>query len=101
VSDLAEWLLTCIVEDEKTAPDIHHRDCESVQFDYGGVALGPCNCGIPNEVAADGDPEGPSRRAATYGNLPARVVVPRRGNRTIAPVLPTGRREPRFVLFRP
>jgi hypothetical protein len=37
VSDLAEWLLTCIVEDEKTAPDIHHRDCESVQFDYGGV----------------------------------------------------------------
>jgi hypothetical protein len=40
-------------EDEKTTPDIHHRDCESVQFDYGGVALGPCNCGIPTLVLTD------------------------------------------------
>jgi hypothetical protein len=53
VTDLAEWLLACIAEDEEAAPDIHHRDCESVQFDYGGVALGPCGCSEPTRVLAE------------------------------------------------
>jgi hypothetical protein len=46
--------LTARVSDwEREAPDIHRSDCESVQYDYGGVALGPCECGVPARVLAD------------------------------------------------
>lgn len=46
--------LTARVSDwEREAPDIHRSDCESVQYDYGGVALGPCECGVPAQVLAE------------------------------------------------
>jgi hypothetical protein len=50
---LDEFLLARIAEQEQRAPEIHHYDCESVQYAYDGIAMGPCDCGEPEHVLAE------------------------------------------------
>lgn len=50
--DLAEIILAGITEDEKTARYVHLDTCDSITNDYGGIPLGPCNCGMPERILA-------------------------------------------------
>jgi hypothetical protein len=49
---ITEFLLARVAEREQDAASIHCDDCPAMDYDYGGMPKGPCDCGEPERVAA-------------------------------------------------